>query len=393
MLGLLVKPWELIKALFLLAFPMVRGARAGGADLGGSAAVWVARVIVVAAGLAALTLLNQWDRIGLSRLIFSGRISGVWLPLTALCLYVMIWLGWWLYRLLSLEVPAASTEYPDIDRAWSQAVEALLRAGIQLDTTPLFLVLGGSISGEASLFRAAGLKFQVKQVPTEQAQPVHVTANNDGIWVSCPGASVLGQFLSAFGSQGMAPGEVSLDTLSGEPADAFKTMGLGGGGETLRIEDFMDSLKKSGAQVPGPLRSRKSVDAETYSARLRYFCRLIARDRNGLCPINGALVVLPCTLADPGTPIADICSATKADLSDTFETLRMRCPVLFLISDLDQLPGFTEVVERLPSNQRNNRMGQRFPLVPDLDPNSSSPLLDSSRITWARICGEVSAIL
>ena len=122
----------------------------------------------------------------------------------------------------------------------------------------MFLVLGGSISGEASLFRAAGLKFQVKQVPTEQAQPVHVTANNDGIWVSCPGASVLGQFLSAFGSQGMAPGEVSLDTLSGEPADAFKTMGLGGGGETLRIEDFMDSLKKSGrrCQVPSGPESR-----------------------------------------------------------------------------------------------------------------------------------------
>ena len=88
--------------------------------------------------------------------------------------------------------------------------------------------------------------------------------------------------------------------------------------------------------------------------------------------------MLPCTLADPGTPIADICSATKADLSDTFETLRMRCPVLFLISDLDQLPGFTEVVERLPSNQRNNRMGQRFPLVPDLDPDDVADRIKDS---------------
>jgi type VI protein secretion system component VasK len=367
MLRILAKPWELIKALFFLAFPMVRGSRSASADLGGSAGVWVARGILVIAALVGLTALNQWERLGLSRWIFSGRISGIWLPLIALCLYSMTWLGWWLYRLLSLEVPVPVAEYPDIDRAWSAALDALDRAGIQLDATPLFMIFGGNSSGEASLFRAAGIKSPVKQVPADPIEPLQVTATTDGIWLSCPGASVLGQHLLAGG--GEASGEVSLDTLSGEAADAFKTMGLGAG-ETLRVEDFSSSLRKIQEKHQNSRRSRSSVDVEKYAARLRYLCQLIARDRGGLCPLNGVLVVLPITLADPETPIVETCSATKSDLADAFDVLRMRCPVLFLVSDLEKLPGFPELVERLPANQRNNRMGQRFPLVPDLDPEA-----------------------
>jgi hypothetical protein len=380
MLRILAKPWELIKALFFLSFPMAHGARQGTADQAGSAGVWVARGILVMAGLTGLTLLNQWETLGLKRWIPYGRISGFWLPMVALCLYAMTWLGWWLYRLLNLEVPTDATEYPDIDRAWSQALEALDRAGIRLDSTPLFLILGGISSGEESLFQAAGIKAQVKLVPRDPAEPLHVTANNNGIWVSCPGASVLGQQLLALGGGAGDSGEVSLDTLSGESADAFKTMGMGAG-ETLRVEDFMASLKKAQAQHQGSLRSRKAVDAEKYAARLRYFCHLIARERGGLCPLNGVLVVLPITLADPGNSIVEICSASKTDLTDAFEVLRMRCPVLFLVSDLDKLQGFAELVERLPSNQRNNRMGQRFPLVPDLDAQDVPARIKDS-VSW-----------
>ena len=216
MLRILAKPFELIKSLFLLAFPMVHAGRRGAADLAGSAGVWVARGMLVMAGLGGLTLLNQWETLGLKRWIPYGRISGFWLPLVALCLYAMTWLGWWLYRLLNLEVPTVASEYPDIDRAWSQALEALDLAGIRLDSTPLFLILGGNSSAEESLFQAAGIKAQVKQVPRDPAELLHVTANNDGIWVSCPGASVLGQQLLALGGGAVGSGEVSLDTLSGD---------------------------------------------------------------------------------------------------------------------------------------------------------------------------------
>jgi hypothetical protein len=173
-------------------------------------------------------------------------------------------------------------------------------------------------------------------------------------------------------------GEATLDTLAGDPDDAFKTMGMGAG-ETLRIEDFMASLKK--AQPQAAARSRGTVDAEKYAARLRYLCHLIARDRGGLCPINGVLVVLPIRLTDPGNSIGQTCAAAKTDLAEAFDVLRLRCPVLFLVSDLDRLRGFSELIERLPSTQRSNRMGQRFPLVPDLDAEDVPARIRDS-ITW-----------
>ena len=40
-------------------------------------------------------------------------------------------------------------------------------------------------------------------------------------------------------------------------------------------------------------------DRERYAARLRHLCRLIKRDRLGFCPINGILVLLPVSAADP----------------------------------------------------------------------------------------------
>ena len=101
----------------------------------------------------------------------------------------------------------------------------------------------------------------------------------------------------------------------------------------------------------------------------------------GLCPINGILVVLPVTAAEPWSSLAEIGSACKADLAGTFEVLRMRCPVLILLSDLDRIQGFEDLVERLPAEQRTKRMGQRFPLVPDLEPEAVSARIKDS-VAW-----------
>ena len=359
MLRILTAPWDFLKWLFALAFPMFRG------GTGNTAGIWAARGVLLAVVLAGLTFLNQ--ALGWDGWIQYGTISRYWLPLLAFCLYGMIWTGWWLYRLFNIDIPEVKSDYPDIDHAWKEAVEALDRAGIHLDNTPLFLVLGESASGEEALFQSAAIKAPVKQVPREPTQPLHVTANNDGIWVTCLGTSVLGQHLLAYDEASDASGEVSLETLvRGETADPFKTMGMGGG-ETLRIEDFVNSLKKAEAQARIPRRSGKTVDIETYRSRLRHLCRLIARDRLGLCPLNGILVVLPVALVESRGSLADICTACKTDLTDALEALRMRCPVVFLVSDLDRLPGFVDLAERLPAEQRRKRMGQRFPLVPELD--------------------------
>src|SRR5262249_9426646 len=140
-----------------------------------------------------------------------------------------------------------TTEFPDIDRAWSQALQALERAEILLEETPLFLVLGGTDDGDEPLFHAAGFKALIRQVPQDSTEPLHVTANRDAIWVSCPGASVLGQQHTVAGESAV---DSTLATLADQTGDPFKTVGAGAGA-TLRIEDFMASLKKAQAQTRG----------------------------------------------------------------------------------------------------------------------------------------------
>jgi hypothetical protein len=363
MTPIITKPLDLLKRLFFLAFPMFDSAQA--ARSGDPAVRWLGRILLVGVILASLTAINQWERLGLSNMIRATTpwVGRFWLPLLALCLYVMLWLGWWLYRLLMLDIEPVGSDFPDIDRAWSQALEALGRSDIALDNAPLFLVLGWPSVSEDDFFRAAGIKGPVRLVPADSDAPLHVTANRDGIWLTNPGASLLGQYRQEHPGAGAL--EEVMATMSDESADPFKTMGMGAAGaSTLRIEDFQGTFKAAQEQARAG-RTRRIEDPDRHLARLRHLCRLIIRDRRGFCPINGVLLTLPIGV-DARTDLAEIADACRKDLVMVFDTFQMRCPVLALVGGLEQVEGFTELVERLPAEQVRKRMGQRFPLVPDL---------------------------
>ena len=145
MIKLIAKPLEWLGWLWGLAFPMFSGAGAAEEKVS-PAARWAGRTVLVLIGLLILGAINQAKFVGITNWIFNPLIRKIWLPLFGLCLYILAWLGWWLYRILSLDVGSEVSEFPDIDRAWAQAMEALARADIRLDSTPLFLVLGWSSS-------------------------------------------------------------------------------------------------------------------------------------------------------------------------------------------------------------------------------------------------------
>ncbi|WP_165219111.1 type VI secretion protein IcmF/TssM N-terminal domain-containing protein [Aquisphaera insulae] len=377
MLKLINKPWEWICYLWGLVFPMFSSQEA--AEKAAPAARWIGRACLVGIVLGILWVINQLPAVGLPNLIPNyPKLARIWLPLFALCLYVLLWLGWWLYRILSMEVETEASEFPDIDRAWAQAMEALARAEVRLDATPLYLVLGWTSGTEESFFQAGGIKARVKQVPADKLEPIHVTADRESIWVSCPGASLLGQHDPSFVGQADGGGAV-LSTMMEDQPDPFKTMGagLGPGG----LEDLLANARKEIDATRAAGRPSQSIDRQKYLARLRHLCRLIRRDRLGFCPINGVLVVLPISAADPRSRPEEIAAACRQDLEEGFETLRIRCPILVLISDLERVPGFSDLTSRLPSAQLNSRMGQRFPLVPDLREDEVPAKVESS-VEW-----------
>src|SRR5215831_19098519 len=61
---------------------------------------WVLHIILVAAILVGLYFLNRFS--GLEGLVFSSHpvLRSCWLPIFFLLIYVLGWLGWWLWKLL-----------------------------------------------------------------------------------------------------------------------------------------------------------------------------------------------------------------------------------------------------------------------------------------------------
>ena len=386
MLQLIAGIQNFFYSLFALLFPM---AAAGSNVWSGvsSSARWLVRGFIGFLFLIFLWWLNNSPRLGLTStkvINLPAPYNGMWLPALALCAYGMLWLGWWLWMVLNLEIEPPTSEFPDIDQAWAEATAALDKAGIKLDQTPLYLVLGWTIGDEEAIFQSAGIKPLVREIPRGTTAPLHVTANQDAVWVTCPGTSLLGRLDPAAYSIS-TPESSDLDLLSlseqADEQDAAKTLGVGKGNhETLRIDDFVAQLKTKGQLNPSAPRIPRKSDAELAPIveRLKRLCRLIARDRKGFCPSNGILVVLPVTCADVPSQSEEVARACSGDLAAIFETFRLRCPVLFLMSKLDTLPGFAELAERLPKNQKGSRMGQRFPLVPELSRESIPARVEES---------------
>jgi hypothetical protein len=354
-------------SLVAVLFPMFLQARSGAAEATNPVGRWLVRGVLAAIGFWVLWLLNNSELIGLKYV--TGKLGEYWLPLFVLCLYIMIWLGWSLYRLLTMQVPTVGSPFPDIDAAWDQAVEALTRAEISLLETPLFLILGRNKAGDEALFKASRLRLAVEPFPGGPGDPLRVSANRDGIWVTCAGASLLAQYVPvSTGGEGRVPSaSETLTGLGDDFEDAEKTIGGGSGLKTMRITQLFSNLNVAEIMRKGRrAAARKAIDPELYKARLRYLCELIKRDREGLCPVNGMLVLLPSGLTEPKADVPQLAEACQADLKVALDSFRVRCPIRFLVCDLETLDGFESVVERLPSELIPRRVGQSFPLAPDL---------------------------
>ena len=60
-----------------------------------------------------------------------------------------------------------------------------------------------------------------------------------------------------------------------------------------------------------------------------------------------------------------------------------------MITDMDRIEGFEELVLKIPKEQRKKRLGQRYPLVPDISDGSAparskAPSKGSPRTSSAR---------
>jgi hypothetical protein len=117
-----------------------------------------------------------------------------------------------------------------------------------------------------------------------------------------------------------------------------------------------------------------------YADRLRYACGLIARGRRPFCGVNGILLLIPMAATEDDRDAHETGTCCLEDLNTAREALRVECPVFALVCGLEQLPGYDAFLGQ-PRGTPSNRVGQRFPLAPDLRPDEL-PAMIKSGLEW-----------
>jgi len=336
---------------------------------------WTLHGVMLVSVLALLAYLNYVFDLEMVLQTPWSFLRKAWLPLLFFLIYLLAWLGWWLWQLLQPDQTASL--FPDIDAAWKEALASLDRAGIDLTEAPLFLVLGKPAGTEESLFAAAQLPLQVRHEPRAAEAPIHIYASRQGIFVTCPGASLLGRQSSLFAGTSEDGGERVTEAEAGTAGKAS----LAGVSGALRGEDMGVGKGTLGTMPPLRQLLRNSDEEEMLTARLQYLCGLIATRRRPFCPVNGMLVLLPWASMNGDAETKQTARLCQRELETVQETLQVQCPLVAVVCDLEQVAGFREAVARLPEKQRHLRLGLHFPLLPDLEA-ARVPRMIEGAVAW-----------
>ncbi len=381
--------WNGLKALFGLILPIAGEARRIGSPL----VRWGIRILLLVLLCVGLYFLNRWLEVSTYVPRPHPLVGQFYLPILGLLLLGWVWLGWYLWRLLTEPV---ESDFPDIDAAWREATAALAEEGIDAAKTPIFLVLGRPLGGESALLEAAvapsSRSLRVRGVPRAGA-PLRVYANDDGIYVTCAGASVLGRFARLLERVGVPLPAAASPSLAGPGASAggtiFKTMRVEG--NIRQLQDLLRQGEKgepseeqqrkirellhggamsfAGAGRPGAGASliRDEAELEEDAARLEHLCRLIARQRQPELPARGILVLVPWAASASDEAAAAAAEACRRDLAAARAALRVNCPTFAMVCDMETAPGFRELVGHFRAERRRTgRIGRKFPLLPDV---------------------------
>ncbi len=417
-MGLLSNIWLGLKWFFhLIALPFHKIS-------GPSARRWLLRVlhvVLIVGMLAGLGFLNAYLDLGSLLRVPAPFLRKVWLPLLFLLVYLLAWIAWWLWRWLSAN--PGETAFPDIDSAWQRAVAALEQAGLDLNRTPLFLLLGRPADGELNVFDAARMPLVQPPTPKTPAAPLRVAASTEGVYVLCSDVSLLTQYAALRARE--ADRRAHTGRAAVPPAATAQARPIASGGAAVEVtEDLLPPNRPAARERPGKSSREALAQAATAlvqdvpasssgpapnaatkvpetpaggvllkpevvqlaAARLRHLCRLIARQRRPYCPLNGILVLAPLSATDGDVQANEAALAVEHDLRIVHEELQVKCPVVVDVCDLETTTGAREFLERFPQQQRSRRLGIRFPHVADCDVASLPSMVDDG-LAW--VCQEM----
>jgi hypothetical protein len=348
--------------------------------------LWILCVILVMGIIVGLYFINSYYHLETELLSPFPQLHKFWLPLLFILVLVGVVLGWWFIKLLT---DPRDGRYPDIDAAWSDGQKALNAAGIDPSEVPLFVVVGKPKSGTEDFFAASKLPFAVRAEPRTPGAPIQIYATREAVFVACEGASVLARLADEFSARKpvhIAPPPVGgvdlldsptrpLDVLAGEPGPPA----VSNESASMTHQELEDTLPRPGS---GEIPSVPSDEVKRLASRLKYLCRLLAERRRPYCPANGLVWLLPVAGTESDAAADQSAVAARADQLAAEEGLQVYCPAVAVVCDVQELPGFRDLLRGLPEALTRDRLlGRSFPLVPGV-PATDRPAILYAGFDW-----------
>jgi IcmF-related N-terminal domain len=331
---------------------------------------------------------------------FWPRLKNFYLPLLGL---IVILVGVVLYYFFSTwDTDAEESPFPDVDAAWQTAMEAVSQAGILPHQVSLFLVLGRPESAETNMFDGAGVKWVVKNSPPDPNAPLHVYAEKESspksaypgaIYVTCRGASVLGKLAgilardevvttaAAFSAESSQDGLATVGAVDRDAIKAKEIIAASLGREATVLEKRIAFRAGRGKPLGNDLLA-DTEEVTRLKSRLAYLCRLIARDRGSECAANGILLLIPLAGTDTIGEAQLTAQACLEDLTTARTEMKIDCPVISLLVDLEDLPGFGDFLSLQRPKELASRRGASFPMATRLSRDELRQQIRAS-LAWA----------
>lgn len=380
---------------------------------------WLVAVLLTVCVM--ISFLAFWSSTG--RPFPQSKFRAVYL-ITVLLLVVVIPVI--VYHVLRLWLEGEVSPFTDIDKAWNAGLAELENQGIDLQQTPLFLIVGSpdELQNKA-LFDAARISLGLRDLPAGPAA-LHWFANAEAIYVALTRVGCL----SRLAALGKAAGEAQrarpaapdappkpaaralnqtmVDTGEAAPRDSQLgppglVTNLPGGapwqhgaalggqenlfGTIMPSEDSLEALRHGGlAEGPRrgeiPLMMLPADEAIQQDRRLEYFAQLLVRHRRPICPANGILTLLPYGLIERDQrEAAAVQQAVARDLATLRDALQLRCPATAMVMDMDSDAGFRELVRRVGRERATlSRFGKGFAV-------SNPPTPERLAALCAHACG------
>jgi hypothetical protein len=326
--------------------------------------------------------------------------------LTIVVLLVAIPLA--VYHALRLWLEGDQSRYPDIDQAWQTGLEELHKQAVNLQQVPLFLVLG-SPGRELSdaLLASTGYERVVDGSPEGRA-PLCWYATREAVFLFTEETGCLSRLSSVVGRSqpvaersSVAAAGITGTLVAGGGAAAFPRPPIprpttaasrspipvppgppapapGPSAAAIRGTLMPEGADhRSGESAPAASSARflshKALDEE--ADRLRYIGQLLRRERQPLCPLNGQMVLVAAPLLRDIVAAQETSEAIRRDLDTLREATQLSCPVTLLVTGMESVTGFNELVRRVGVQlAKETRFGKGYNVWSPADPENMDAL-------------------